>query len=114
MVTCFFIDTAPNILEYIQVIHKILKPAGVWINGGPLLWHWQKNEAKAFQNKKSSENDVRYSQSIELCYEQLKDIIINVGFNIIEEQWYDTNYTCNHRSMMRTVYHIVQFVAIKT
>lgn len=32
--TCFFIDTANNVLEYIETIWKILKPGGVWINLG--------------------------------------------------------------------------------
>ena len=41
VLTCFFIDTAPVIIEYITVIHKILKPGGFWINLGPLLYHWQ-------------------------------------------------------------------------
>lgn len=41
VLTCFFIDTAPVIIEYIDVIYKILKPGGVWINLGPLLYHWQ-------------------------------------------------------------------------
>lgn len=32
--TCFFIDTAHNVIEYIETIWKILKPGGVWINLG--------------------------------------------------------------------------------
>ena len=46
IVTCFFIDTAHNILEYIECINKILKPNGLWVNIGPLLWHYseQPNE----------------------------------------------------------------------
>jgi len=32
--TCFFIDTANNIIEYIQTIYSILKPGGIWINLG--------------------------------------------------------------------------------
>lgn len=32
--TCFFIDTANNVLEYIETIWNILKPGGVWINLG--------------------------------------------------------------------------------
>ncbi|AWP06773.1 putative UPF0586 protein C9orf41 -like [Scophthalmus maximus] len=30
--TCFFIDTAHNVIEYVETIWKILKPGGVWIN----------------------------------------------------------------------------------
>lgn len=41
VVTCFFIDTAANVVDYIDVIHNVLRPGGVWLNFGPLLWHWQ-------------------------------------------------------------------------
>jgi hypothetical protein len=39
IVTCFFIDTASNIYEYLLVIRNILKSGGIWINVGPLQWH---------------------------------------------------------------------------
>ena len=32
--TVFFIDTAHNIIAYIETIYKILKPGGIWINLG--------------------------------------------------------------------------------
>jgi carnosine N-methyltransferase len=32
--TCFFLDTAHNIIEYVERLWKILKPGGVWINFG--------------------------------------------------------------------------------
>lgn len=35
--TCFFIDTAHNIIEYVERLWKILKPGGVWINFGSYL-----------------------------------------------------------------------------
>ncbi|KAF5350512.1 hypothetical protein D9756_008538 [Leucocoprinus leucothites] len=35
VLTCFFIDTAKNIVNYLRIIHKILAPGGVWINLGP-------------------------------------------------------------------------------
>ena len=40
IVTCFFIDTAPVILDYITIIYSILKSGGIWVNNGPLLYHW--------------------------------------------------------------------------
>lgn len=40
IVTCFFIDCAHNINDFIELIHKILKPGGRWINFGPLLYHF--------------------------------------------------------------------------
>lgn len=36
VVTCFFIDTAANVLDYLGHIHTLLRPGGVWINLGPL------------------------------------------------------------------------------
>jgi carnosine N-methyltransferase len=39
VVTCFFIDTATNIYEYLLVIRNCLRFGGSWINVGPLQWH---------------------------------------------------------------------------
>eukprot|EP00536_Pseudo-nitzschia_multiseries_P015225 jgi/Psemu1/217214/e_gw1.841.10.1 len=40
VVTCFFIDTATNIYEYVETIRRLLRPeTGVWINVGPVQWH---------------------------------------------------------------------------
>lgn len=46
VVTCFFIDTSHNVIDYMECINKILKPGGLWVNLGPLLWHYseQPNE----------------------------------------------------------------------
>ena len=40
VVTVYFIDTAPNFIRYIQTVQNCLKPGGLWINIGPLLWHF--------------------------------------------------------------------------
>lgn len=36
--TLFFIDTARNLLAYLTKIHSLLRPGGIWINAGPLLY----------------------------------------------------------------------------
>lgn len=40
VVTHFFIDTARNLMSYLETIHRLLKPGGegYWINFGPLLY----------------------------------------------------------------------------
>ncbi|GAA6063534.1 hypothetical protein JCM10212_004240 [Sporobolomyces blumeae] len=38
VVTLFFIDTASNLLVYFDTIWHLLRPGGVWINEGPLLY----------------------------------------------------------------------------
>lgn len=36
VVTCFFIDTARSVLNYMRIIHGLLEDGGVWINVGEL------------------------------------------------------------------------------
>jgi SAM-dependent methyltransferase len=39
IVTCFFLDTATNIYEYLWTIQNVLRVDGVWVHVGPLQWH---------------------------------------------------------------------------
>ena len=39
VVTCFFLDTATNVYDYLDLIYNLLVPRGTWINVGPLQWH---------------------------------------------------------------------------
>ncbi|CAM9796698.1 unnamed protein product [Chrysoparadoxa australica] len=87
IVTCFFIDTAPVIMEYIATIKKILKPGGVWINLGPLLYHWVDDAEGA--------NDERFTRSVELSWEEMRHVIGTYGFEIIKEEMKECCYTCN-------------------
>lgn len=41
--TVFFLDTAPNIIRYIETIRNCLRAGGLLINVGPLLWHFENN-----------------------------------------------------------------------
>ncbi|KAK4237253.1 carnosine N-methyltransferase [Achaetomium macrosporum] len=38
VVTHFFIDTARNLMSYLDTITRVLKPGGHWVNFGPLLY----------------------------------------------------------------------------
>lgn len=49
VLTSFFVDTAPVVFEYVETIHRILKPGGYWINLGPLLYHWQVGEGRGVE-----------------------------------------------------------------
>ncbi|KAF8546753.1 N2227-like protein, partial [Imleria badia] len=70
VLACFFIDTAKNIVNYLHVIHRILAPgaSGIWINIGPLLWHFENNNT----------ND----PSIELDLEEVKALMRQMGFRL--------------------------------
>ncbi|RMZ80782.1 hypothetical protein DV737_g2860, partial [Chaetothyriales sp. CBS 132003] len=54
--TVYFIDTAPNVLRYIETIHHCLKPGGVWVNVGPLLWHFDGTGGPASSSSSPSAN----------------------------------------------------------
>ncbi len=88
IVTCFFLDTAKNIVEYIRRIHLLLKPGGVWINHGPLLYHFE------------GSSDI----SIELSLEEVKDVMGAVGFKILSELTTSCPYTQDPQSMHQTIY----------
>ncbi|KAE9586516.1 putative S-adenosyl-L-methionine-dependent methyltransferase [Lupinus albus] len=92
VVTCFFIDTAHNIVEYIEIISKILKDGGVWINFGPLLYH--------FADMYGQEDEM----SIELSLEDVKKVALHYGFEFEKERTIETTYTTNPRSMMQNRY----------
>jgi len=75
VVTCFFIDTASNIYEYIVVIKNALKSGGRWINVGPLQWH---------------QNAILHPAGNEL-----RSIIESMGFDI--ESWTVDDEVVNYR-----------------
>ncbi|XP_052557338.1 carnosine N-methyltransferase isoform X1 [Tympanuchus pallidicinctus] len=97
--TCFFIDTAHNVIDYIDTIWKILKPGGIWINVGPLLYHFE---------------NLANELSIELSYEDIKNVILQYGFHIeVEKESVLSTYTVNELSMMKYYYECVLFVVRK-
>ncbi|KAF9531199.1 N2227-like protein-domain-containing protein [Crepidotus variabilis] len=99
ILTCFFIDTAKNIVNYLRIIHQILALGGIWINLGPLLWHWENNNT----------ND----PSIELDMQELKTLMTKMGFEISNERAIDTTYTNNAQSMLGYVYKASMWTATK-
>lgn len=99
IVTCFFIDTAHNVFDYIDQTASLLQPGGIWINSGPLLWH--------FANL-TGEN------SVEPCWEDIRAAIIAAGFIFEKESLLENiTYTVAQRPLMRTVYTCVFFVCRK-
>ena len=46
LVTCFFIDTAHNLMDYLQTLNRIMKIGGLWVNIGPLHWHYSEQPAE--------------------------------------------------------------------
>ncbi|KIW66469.1 hypothetical protein PV04_05802 [Phialophora macrospora] len=57
VVTVFFIDTAPNLVRYIETVRNCLKNDGIWINVGPLLWHFDDRAPGAHHNDDGEDDD---------------------------------------------------------
>ncbi|KAF5269834.1 hypothetical protein FQR65_LT05880 [Abscondita terminalis] len=97
--TCFFIDCAANVVQFIELIYHILKPNGVWINLGPLLYHY---------------SDVKYEKSIEPSFQVLSEVIKKVGFTMEKiRMGLKTTYCQNPMSMLQYEYNSVFFVCRK-
>ncbi|XP_018331696.1 carnosine N-methyltransferase [Agrilus planipennis] len=97
--TCFFIDCAPNVVHFVELIYHILKPGGVWINLGPLLYHY---------------SDAKNEKSIEPSFEVLCEVISRVGFVMEKKKiGVKTRYCQNPMSMLQYEYDSVFFVCRK-
>lgn len=97
--TCFFIDCANNVIDFIRTIYNILVPGGIWVNLGPLLYHY---------------SDVSGQNSIEPTYEDLRIIIESIGFDILTSRTQiRTQYAQNPLSMKQSEYHSLFWVCRK-
>lgn len=119
--SCFFLDTAPCIVEYIKVIWNCLVDGGVLINLGPLHYHWTgppyRPDDLSFQHhiKKHSHLDKRYMQSVDMSWEDVREVLFNCGFDIVDERLgVKAKYTADARNFMNSDYRCVCFVARKT
>ncbi|KAG8894249.1 hypothetical protein FRC01_013068 [Tulasnella sp. 417] len=99
VLTCFFIDTAKDIIEYLRIIHQALVPGGIWVNLGPLLWHYENNNT----------GDV----SIEASLDEVKALANAIGFEISQERAIPTTYTGILDGMLRYEYQAEFWVATK-
>jgi len=85
VITLFFIDTAINIIDYLQQIYDLLLPGGRWINLGPLLW------------------TPGSSPRMELSLEEVLELAKLIGFQLEKgsRRQVNTEYTSNAEGMMR-------------
>ena len=100
VVTCFFIDCAHNVIDFVEMIHKILKPGGRWINLGPLLYHFA---------------DIPKEPSIEPSYDIVRSIVKEKGFEFEREVTdHQAVYCQNPKSMLQYHYKCVFSTATKS
>lgn len=95
--TCFFIDTANNVVEYLEAIWHVLKPGGYWINLGPLLYHYANSSMP----------------SLELTLNEVIHVAKAIGFEILERKAVPCMYTRKPSSMMNVLFDAEFWVARK-
>ncbi|KAI1370908.1 N2227-domain-containing protein [Hypoxylon crocopeplum] len=116
----FFLDTAPNLIRYLEVIRNCLKPGGVLINVGPLLWHWENHVPSHNGYDGDGDSDENNSLGIgdpgsfELTDDEVVALVQEMGF-IVEkrETGLRAPYVQDSNSMLQTVYNVSHWIARK-
>ncbi|KAI9810086.1 MAG: hypothetical protein M1827_006697 [Pycnora praestabilis] len=132
--TVFFIDTAPNLIRYIMTIWNCLKVGGIWINLGPLLWHFEESrpvtngeeigegeveekewEGQTEKRRKRRQIGIAEAGSVELTDEEVMMLVEKSGFKIEKRasQGIECGYIQDPRSMLQNVYRVSHWVARK-
>ena len=96
IVTLFFIDVSKNIIEYVEIMHDLLKKGGVWVNLGCLDYYHSRNHL-----------------SIDLTWDELRLVIQNYGFEIKNEVTGFVPYGVKQGSTVSDSYGTVFFTAMK-
>ena len=126
VVTVFFIDTAPNFIRYIRTIYNCLKDNGVWINVGPLLWHFDDRAPDANDKGADSKNlkavndngddkGVGEPGSFELSNEEVLLLIERKGFKVEHQEILPggMGYVQDRYSMIQNLYQVSHWIARK-
>lgn len=132
VITVFFLDTAPNVIRYIETIRHCLEENGIWINLGPLQWHFAQRDSgqsscndagvTEMQGKEnldhhpSSRNTgIEEPGSVELSYEELSSLVQHMGFDIEVEKilGQEMGYLQDPSSMAHHQYNSIFWVARK-
>ena len=131
--TVFFIDTAPNVIAYIETVHRVLRKGGVWINLGPLLWHWEGRDPPKRKSPRASTTTeemvgIDVMGAIELTLEEVLAAVEVCGFRIEKRGVrgdgdgdsagvpgeVKTGYIQDEKSMLNYEYRAQFWVAVKT
>ena len=96
IITLFFIDVSKNIIEYVEIMHDLLKPGGVWINLGCLDYFYS-----------------RQNLSIDLTWDELRHVILEYGFELKSELESFVPYGVKEGKGTSQMYGTVFFTAYK-
>ncbi|CAI6336254.1 unnamed protein product [Periconia digitata] len=127
--TVFFIDTAPNLIRYIEAVQNCLKPGGLWINLGPLLWHHASRPVPSAEKEHGADSKMKDASegqhvdtgiadpgSVELTDDEVVALVKHFGFAVERHEPGSvcTGYITNTGSMLQSTYRATYWVARKT
>ncbi|KAI9878521.1 MAG: hypothetical protein M1830_000655, partial [Pleopsidium flavum] len=123
--TVFFVDTAPNLMRYVETIRHCLREGGVWINLGPLLWHFEESgpigqaqdgsEREGVDMGRRRQEGIGEPGSVELTDEEVLLLVEKMGFKIEKHELRpaETGYIQDPESMLQNMYRVSHWVARK-
>lgn len=116
----FFLDTAPNIIRYLEAIRNCLKPGGLLINMGPLLWHFENNPPGSSTPPSKNPDIQREDQgiadpgNIELTNSEVLLLLPKLGFEVLTSSTdLRAPYIQDPDSMLQNTYSASFWVARK-
>ncbi|KAK2630389.1 hypothetical protein QTJ16_001209 [Diplocarpon rosae] len=113
--TVFFLDTAPNVIRYIETIKNCLRQGGILVNFGPLLWHFENSAPGTRWRKKDDEQaGIADPGAVELTGDEVVAIVEKLGFNVEHrESGTSAPYIQDVESMLENTYKASFWVARK-
>jgi carnosine N-methyltransferase len=107
IVTLFFIDTARNLISYIENIHRLLRPGGRWINLGPLMY------GTAPFVQLSLDEIVTLGTRIGFDFQETDDRVGNITIPDVPVRGFEVAYGRNPRGLNKNAFQAQYWEALK-
>ncbi|KAJ6076774.1 hypothetical protein N7499_008755 [Penicillium canescens] len=107
IVTLFFIDTARNLISYIENIHRLLRPGGRWINLGPLMY------GTAPFVQLSLNEIVTLCTRIGFDFQETNDRVGNITIPDLPVRGFEVAYGQNPRGLNKNAFQAQYWEAVK-
>ena len=115
VVSVFFIDTAANLIKYVEAVRNCLVDGGIWINIGPLLWHFDEKSVKGADEDRHRKGEVEMNDkgvadagSFELTDDEVVVLLGSMGFEVLKHEMLEggrgLGYIQDPQSMLQNLY----------
>ncbi|KAI6246538.1 Carnosine N-methyltransferase [Erysiphe necator] len=103
----FFLDTARNVVRYIETIKNCLRIGGLLVNLGPLLWHFENTPLETSETEQDNHEDHGIAEpgAVELTDDEVVTLVEKFGFRIeSRESAIAAPYIHDADSMLKNIY----------